>query len=130
MLGLARRARRPGRLSGLLATLASVPVTLLGLILITFLIGRVVPIDPVIAIVGDHAPPDVVARVRSELGLDRPLPVQFGIYLARLLHGNLGRSVMTTHPVTEDIATYFPATFELATAAILLAIAIGVPAGV
>ena len=130
MLGLARRARRPRRLSGLFATLASVPVTLLGLILITFLIGRVVPIDPVIAIVGDHAPPDVVARVRSELGLDRPLPVQFGIYLARLLHGNLGRSVMTTHPVTEDIATYFPATFELATAAILLAIAVGVPAGV
>jgi len=125
-----RRARRPGRLSGLLATLASVPVTLLGLILITFLIGRVVPIDPVVAIVGDHAPPDVVARVRTELGLDRPLPMQFGIYLARLLHGNLGRSVMTTHPVTEDIATYFPATFELATAAILLAIAVGVPAGV
>jgi peptide/nickel transport system permease protein len=125
-----RRVRRSGRLSGLLATLASVPVTLLGLILITFLIGRVMPIDPVVAIVGDHAPPDVIARVRTELGLDRPLPVQFGIYLARLLHGNLGRSVMTTHAVTEDIATYFPATFELATAAILLAIAIGVPAGV
>ena len=121
---------RPRRLSGLLATLASVPVTLLGLILITFLIGRVMPIDPVVAVVGDHAPPDVVARVRTELGLDRPLPVQFGIYLARLLHGNLGRSVMTTHAVTEDIATYFPATFELATAAILLAIAVGVPAGV
>lgn len=125
-----RRVRRSGRLSGLLATLASVPVTLLGLILITFLIGRVMPIDPVVAIVGDHAPPDVIARVRTELGLDRPLPVQFGIYLARLLHGNLGRSVMTTHAVTEDIATYFPATFELATAAILLAIATGVPAGV
>ncbi|MBV8703091.1 MAG: ABC transporter permease [Acetobacteraceae bacterium] len=88
------------------------------------------PIDPVVAVVGDHAPPDVVARVRTELGLDRPLPVQFGIYLARLLHGNLGRSVMTTHAVTEDIATYFPATFELATTAILLAIAVGVPAGV
>lgn len=125
-----RRARWPGHLSSLLVTLGSVPVTLFGLILITFLIGRVMPIDPVIAIVGDHAPPDVIARVRAELGLDRPLPVQFGIYLVRLLHGNLGRSVMTTHTVTEDIATYFPATFELATSAILLAVAIGVPAGV
>ncbi|HEY6430998.1 MAG TPA: ABC transporter permease [Acetobacteraceae bacterium] len=111
-------------------TSASVPVTLFGLILVTFLIGRVMPIDPVIAIVGDHAPPDVVARVRLELGLDRPLVVQFGIYLVRLLHGNLGSSVMTTHPVTQDIATYFPATFELATAAIILAIVIGIPLGV
>jgi len=121
---------RRARLSAVLATFSSVPITLFGLILITFLIGRVMPIDPVIAIVGDHAPPDVVARVRVELGLDRPLPVQFGIYLLRLLHGNLGRSVMTTHTVTQDIATYFPATFELATAAILLALVVGIPAGV
>ena len=106
------------------------PITLFGLILVTFLIGRVMPIDPVIAIVGDHAPPDVIARVREQLGLDRPLIVQFGIYLDRLLHGNLGTSVMTTHPVTQDIATYFPATFELATAAIILAIVIGIPLGV
>jgi peptide/nickel transport system permease protein len=115
---------------GLTGSLAGVPVTLFGLILVTFLIGRVMPIDPVIAIVGDHAPPDVVAHVRAELGLDRPLIVQFGIYLARLAHGDLGRSVMTTHSVTQDIATYFPATFELATASIILAILIGVPAGV
>jgi len=121
---------RRARLSAVLATFSSVPITLFGLILITFLIGRVMPIDPVIAIVGDHAPPDVIARVRVELGLDRPLPVQFGIYLLRLLHGNLGRSVMTTHTVTQDIATYFPATFELATAAILLALVVGIPAGV
>lgn len=125
-----RRFLRSGHATGLAGTFASVPVTLFGLILVTFLIGRVMPIDPVIAIVGDHAPPDVIARVRTELGLDRSLPVQFGIFLARLAHGDLGRSVMTTHPVTQDIATYFPATFELATAAILLAILIGVPAGV
>ncbi|HET6185086.1 MAG TPA: ABC transporter permease [Acetobacteraceae bacterium] len=118
------------RLARLAGTAGSVPITLFGLILVTFLIGRVMPIDPVIAIVGDHAPPDVIARVRAELGLDRPLPVQFGIYLDHLLHGDLGRSVMTTHPVTQDIATYFPATFELATTAIILAILVGVPAGV
>lgn len=118
------------RLRSIAGTAGAVPITLFGLILVTFLIGRVMPIDPVIAIVGDHAPPDVIARVRDQLGLDKPLPVQFGIYLDRLVHGNLGNSVMTTHPVTQDIATYFPATFELATAAIILAIVIGIPLGV
>lgn len=111
-------------------SVASVPVTLFGLILVTFLIGRVMPIDPIIAIVGDHAPPDVVARVREQLGLDRPLVVQFWIYLRNLAHGDLGSSVMTTHPVTQDIAHFFPATLELATAAIIVAILIGVPLGV
>jgi peptide/nickel transport system permease protein len=118
------------RLKRIAGTTASVPMTLFGLILVTFLIGRVMPIDPVIAIVGDHAPPDVIARVRLELGLDRPLVVQFGIYLERLFHGNLGTSVMTTHPVTQDIATYFPATFELATASIIVALIVGIPLGV
>jgi len=113
-----------------LASMASVPLTLFGLILVTFLIGRAMPIDPVIAIAGDHAPPDVVARVRTELGLDRPLPVQFGIYLGQLLHGDLGNSVMTSRPVTQDIARFFPATLELATIAIIIAVLIGVPLGV
>ena len=117
-------------LRGLAATASSVLVTLFGLVLITFLIGRVMPIDPVIAIVGDHAPPDVIDRVRNELGLDRPLLVQFGIYLRHLLHGDLGRSVMTSNTVVADIAHFFPATIELATVAIFLATAIGVPLGV
>jgi peptide/nickel transport system permease protein len=109
---------------------ASIPVTLFGLALVTFLIGRVMPIDPVIAIAGDHAPPDVVARVRLELGLDRPLLVQFAIYLNNLLHGDLGRSVMTTRPVLADIGRFFPATLELATTAIIVAVIIGIPLGV
>jgi peptide/nickel transport system permease protein len=113
-----------------LAGIASVPITLLGLVLVTFLIGRAMPIDPIIAIVGDHAPPDVIAHVRVELGLDRPLYVQFGIYLDNLLHGDLGSSVMTSHPVTDDIAHFFPATLELATAAIIVAVLVGVPLGV
>lgn len=111
-------------------TIASVPITLFGLILVTFLIGRVMPIDPVVAIAGDHAPPDVVAQVRLALGLDKPLTVQFLIYLRHLLSGDLGRSVMTTHPVTQDIAHFFPATLELATAAMVVAIVIGLPLGV
>ncbi|GAB0119033.1 ABC transporter permease [Acidisoma sp. 7E03] len=118
------------RLKGIAQTLGSVLVTLIGLVFVTFIIGRVVPIDPTIAIVGDHAPPDVVAAARKALGLDRPLPVQFVIYLNHLLHGDLGRSVMTSHPVTQDIAQYFPATVELATTAILIAMLIGIPLGV
>lgn len=112
------------------SSLASIPVTLFGLALVTFLIGRVMPIDPVIAIAGDHAPPDVVARIRDQLGLDRPLLVQFAIYLGNLAHGDLGRSVMTTHTVVEDIARFFPATLELATTAIMVAVIIGIPLGV
>lgn len=113
-----------------LAQLASVPITLFGLVLVTFLIGRVMPIDPVLAIVGDQAPESVVIATRHALGLDRPLPVQFWIYCVKLLHGDLGRSVLTSHRVTTDIATFFPATIELATAALVVAAGVGVPLGV
>jgi peptide/nickel transport system permease protein len=118
------------KLRGLAATGSSVLITLFGLVLVTFLIGRVMPIDPVIAIVGDHAPPDVIEKVRVELALDRPLLVQFAIYLRNLLHGDLGRSVMTSNTVIADIAHFFPATIELATVAIVAATIIGVPLGV
>jgi peptide/nickel transport system permease protein len=118
------------RIRTLAASSASVPITLFGLILVTFLIGRVMPIDPVVAIAGDHAPPDVVARIRLELGLDRPLLVQFWIYLVNLAHGDLGRSVMTTHTVVDDIVHFFPATIELATTAVIAALLIGIPLGV
>ncbi|MCW3476043.1 ABC transporter permease [Rhodovastum sp. RN2-1] len=118
------------RLGTLAATAASVPITLFGLVLVTFLIGRVMPIDPVLAIVGDRAPMDVVEQTRLELGLDRPLPVQFVIYVGKLLQGDLGRSVMTSHTVGADIRHFFPATLELATVAILIAALIGIPLGV
>lgn len=118
------------RLKALAATAASVPITLFGLVLVTFLIGRVMPIDPVLAIVGDRAPADVVEKVRLDLGLDEPLYVQFWIYLGKLAHGDLGRSVMTSHTVVDDIIRFFPATMELATAAIIIAALIGIPIGV
>ncbi len=89
------------RLRSLAATAASVPITLFGLVLITFLIGRVVPIDPVLAVVGDRAPQDVVERTRHEMGLDRPLPEQFVRYTGQLLQGDLGRSVMTSNRVVD-----------------------------
>ncbi|MFT4001352.1 MAG: ABC transporter permease [Rhizobium sp.] len=112
------------------AILSSVVLTLLGLTVVTFLIGRVMPVDPVIAAVGDNAPEAVIARVRSEMGLDQPLPIQFLHYLNQLLHGDLGMSVLTKNPVSQDIARFFPATFELATAALILAAIIGIPLGV
>jgi peptide/nickel transport system permease protein len=118
------------RLKSFSAILSSIVLTLLGLTVVTFLIGRVMPVDPVIAAVGDNAPEAVVIRVRAEMGLDQPLPVQFLHYLNQLLHGDLGMSVLTKNPVSQDIARFFPATFELATAALILAAIIGIPLGV
>ena len=104
--------------------------TYLGLLAVTFFIGRVMPIDPVLAIVGDRAPEHVVQRVREELGLNKPLYVQFGIYLNKAVHGDFGTSVLTSNPVLKDIRRTFPATIELATLGIILGAGIGVPLGV
>jgi len=115
---------------GVLRLLATVAFTFFGLLLVTFLIGRVVPIDPVLAAVGDRAPAEVYQRVRTELGLDQPLYVQFYRYATAVLSGDLGRSVLTSNPVLTDIKRFFPATFELATLATLLGVALGIPLGV
>jgi peptide/nickel transport system permease protein len=71
-----------------------------------------------------------VVQARHQLGLDRPLPVQYGIYLRELVRGNLGISIMDSRPVSADLRQYLPATVELATAAMVVAILIGVPAGI
>ena len=105
-------------------------LTYLGLLAVTFFIGRVIPIDPVLAIVGDRAPEHVIARVREELGLNKPLWEQFYIYVSKVLHGDFGRSVLTSNPVMQDIRRTFPATFELATLGIIIGAGIGVPLGV
>ena len=105
-------------------------LTYLGLLAVTFFIGRVIPIDPVLAIVGDRAPEHVIARVREELGLNKPLWEQFYIYVSKVLHGDFGRSVLTSNPVMQDIRRTFPATFELATLGIVIGAGIGVPLGV
>ncbi|HTS94138.1 MAG TPA: ABC transporter permease [Stellaceae bacterium] len=115
---------------GVLRLLATVAFTFFGLLLVTFLIGRVVPIDPVLSAVGDRAPAEVYQRVRTELGLDQPLYVQFYRYAMAVLSGDLGRSVLTSNPVLTDIKRFFPATFELATLATLLGVALGIPLGV
>ena len=109
---------------------AQTAATFVGLILVTFLIGRVLPIDPVLAAVGDRASADVYQRVRIELGLDLPLRVQFWNYLVKVLHGDLGRSILTANPVLTDIRRVFPATLELATLGTLIGVLVGVPVGV
>lgn len=105
-------------------------LTYLGLLAVTFFIGRVIPIDPVLAIVGDRAPEHVIIRVREELGLNKPLWEQFYIYVSKVLHGDFGTSVLTSNPVMQDIRRTFPATFELATLGIIIGAGIGVPLGV
>ncbi|MBB3661043.1 peptide/nickel transport system permease protein [Rhizobium sp. BK650] len=104
--------------------------TYLGLLAVTFFIGRVVPIDPVLAILGDRAPTHVVERVRHEMGFDLPLYEQFYIYLKGILSGDFGNSVLTTNPVMVDIRRVFPATLELATLGTIIGSVIGVPLGV
>lgn len=121
---LARRLKAAGRFA------AVIFFTYLGLLTVTFFIGRVIPVDPVLAIVGDSAPPHVVARVREELGLNQPLATQFTIYLGKVLQGDFGTSVLTSHPVLEDIRRTFPATLELASFGIVLGAGLGVPLGV
>jgi peptide/nickel transport system permease protein len=107
-----------------------VATTYLGLVAVTFFIGRVVPIDPVLAIVGDRAPARVVERVRLEMGLDLPYYQQFWLYLKGVLQGNFGTSVLTTNPVMTDIRRVFPATMELATVGTVIGAVIGIPLGV
>jgi len=114
----------------LIRNLAAAAATLLGLLVVTFVIGRLLPIDPVLAAVGDRASADVIAQARAEMGLDLPLYRQFGIYLAQAVRGDFGQSVLTAQPVIADIARVFPATLELATAAMLIGLLLGVPMGV
>lgn len=105
-------------------------ITFLGLLAVTFFIGRVIPIDPALAIVGDRAPAHVVERVREEYGLNLPLYEQFFIYVKGALQGNFGNSVLTSNPVMTDIRRVFPATMELATFGTLIGTLFGVPLGV
>lgn len=121
---------KSSRFASLGGWVVTLPLTIFGLLLVTFMIGRVMPIDPVIAIVGDRAPVDVYERVRLELGLDRPLYEQFFRYCVAIFHGDFGNSVMTSRPVLQDIGRFFPATLELATLATILGVAFGVPMGV
>lgn len=105
---------------------------LLGMTAIAFAVSRAIPVDPVVAAIGQQASdhPDIVAAYREKWGLDQPLPVQYLTYLGNLFHGDLGVSIYTKRPVIDDLLTYMPATIELASATILLSVAVSVPLGV
>ncbi len=120
----------PRYVLGALKIVGTVALTFLGLLLITFVIGRVVPVDPVLAAVGDRASHDTYEQARRELGLHLPLWEQFLNYVLQVLKGELGKSVLTANTVVDDIKRVFPATLELATTATVFGVALGVPMGV
>ncbi|MEM7024806.1 MAG: ABC transporter permease [Pseudomonadota bacterium] len=123
-----RKARR--RLLPFARTLASVAITLLGLLALTFFIGRLLPLDPILAILGDDASQEAYDRMYVQLGFDQPLYIQFFTYLRDALTFDFGTSLSSGKPVIDDIARVFPATLELATVAIVLGTGIGIPIGV
>jgi peptide/nickel transport system permease protein len=124
-----KRAAAPA-MKAALRLILSVATTLLGLLLVTFIIQRLLPADPVLAVVGDHASESTIQAARIRLGLDQPLLVQFWIYLTNILRGDLGESVRTGRPIVEELARVFPATLELATLGTLIGVVLGVPLGV
>jgi ABC-type dipeptide/oligopeptide/nickel transport system permease component len=103
---------------------------LIGVSIITFFLARVVPVDPAELYIGPKARAEDIARVRAQLGLDRPLPVQYVYYMRDLLHGDLGTSIGTKRPVLQEIGDRAPASLELLFAGMLLAAVVGVPLGV
>jgi peptide/nickel transport system permease protein len=125
--GVPAFARAAGR-AGLV--LGSALTTLFLLLALTFIIGRLLPLDPVAAIVGDDADQSTYEQIERELGLDKPLPQQFAIFVGRVLTGDFGNALLTNQPVLQDIARLFPATLELATVAIILGAGLGIPLGV
>jgi ABC-type dipeptide/oligopeptide/nickel transport system permease component len=105
----------------LLLRAALLPPTLLGVLLVTFLLLYVAPGDPVEAMVGERSDPATLARLRAELHLDDPLPLQFVRYVGGVVRGDLGTSYITRRPILGDLLQRFPATLRLAGAAMLFA---------
>ncbi len=107
-------------------------VSVLGVTLISFLIAHAVPADPIVSNLGQQASqrPEIVKAFKEKWGLDRPLHIQYLAFLGNLLQGEMGTSINTRRAITKDLAHFLPATLELATTAVLFALAVGVPLGV
>lgn len=112
--------RRMGRLVWVLAAIT----------VASFAFMHAIPGDPVALRLGDHAAPEAAAALRRELGLDKPWFVQLALYVAAVLHGDLGRSIVDSQPVITKLTQFFPATVELTVGALIFAVAVGVPAGI
>lgn len=113
----------------LLRRLGGMCLTLVGVLLVTFIISRWIPSDPVALIVGPNAPPEVLEATRQKLGLDQPLSIQIYLYFKQLLQGDLGASFRTGKPVLEELWQCFPATMELATTAFGISVCLGILLG-
>jgi peptide/nickel transport system permease protein len=103
---------------------------LFGLLVLTFILVRIVPNDPSAALAGQNATPAQVAEIRAKYGFDKPLVVQFGIYVRQVVQGDFGTSIQSGRRVSVDILQRLPATLELTFAALLLGVGLGVPLGV
>jgi len=100
-----------------------------GVMTLTFFISRVIPADPVAAVLPGNAPEEAIQQERERMGLDKPIWVQYGLYINGLLHGDLGTSIRTRQPVLSDLLRYFPATAELAITALIMGTILGVSLG-
>ncbi|MEJ8826215.1 ABC transporter permease subunit [Variovorax humicola] len=115
----------------ILTRLSLLVPTFIGMTLLAFFLIRLVPGDPIETLAGERGiDPARHAELLKAYGLDRPLITQYGIYVARVLHGDLGKSMITQEPVMGEFLSLFPATVELAVCAILFALLLGIPAGI
>lgn len=117
-------------LSFILGRLAATPYVIFGLITLVFFIVRVTPADPITFIAGEHATEEQIAELKHKWGLDKPLPLQFAIYLKQILKGDFGISFYTHQPVLEDLIKRLPATLELTIAAMVLSVLMAIPLGI
>src|SRR6185369_7065106 len=115
----------------ILTRLSLVIPTFFGMTLLAFFLIRLVPGDPIETMAGERGI-DAVRheKLLKEYGLDQPMLVQYGVYIGRVLKGDLGKSMITQEPVIHEFAALFPATIELAVCAIIFALVIGIPAGI
>src|SRR5215211_7531281 len=107
----------------------AIPV-LLGIMTAVFVMIQLIPGDPAIAMAGDKGSAEQIARIREELGLNRPLPVQYAYFLRAAFTLNFGNSIRTNQPVAGELHQFFGATIELSAAALVIALVVGIPAGV
>ena len=114
----------------LVRRLGGVALVILGITLVTFVTLHLFPADPARLLAGPGADEGQIRAIRQDLGLDRPLPVQYARYLRDLVHGNLGRSIQTGQPVADDLAKRLPATLELAAVTMVVYIGLSVPLGI
>lgn len=103
---------------------------LIGVSIVAFLLVHLIPGDPARVILGERATPQQIAELRQQMGLDRPLPEQYLNFINRVAHGDLGRSVISHNPVAVELRHRYPATIELALAAMFVALLVGIPAGI